>query len=117
MEAIGGEEYSSYSFTTSALEGGKWSASRPDRALPPEERTPLPIGQEAGWASELVWKERLEEKSFLLSRVTNLDLPVVHSVDRQYTDWATPAPSGLTLLLHNREVPVSNLGPKIGYPY
>jgi len=27
--------YSSYSFSTSALEGGKWSASRPGRALPP----------------------------------------------------------------------------------
>jgi hypothetical protein len=27
MEAIGGGEYSSYSFTTSALYGGEWSAS------------------------------------------------------------------------------------------
>jgi hypothetical protein len=37
MEALGGGErrYSSYSFTTSALDGGEWSASRPGRALPP----------------------------------------------------------------------------------
>jgi hypothetical protein len=33
--------YSSYSFSTSALDGGEWSASRPDRALPP-----VPIVQE-----------------------------------------------------------------------
>jgi hypothetical protein len=32
--------YSSYSFTTSALDGGEWSASRPGRAFTPGERTP-----------------------------------------------------------------------------
>jgi len=36
---------------TLALDGGEWSASRPGRALPPGERTPVPIGQEAGWAA------------------------------------------------------------------
>jgi hypothetical protein len=29
--------YSSYSFTTSVLDGGEWSASRPGRALPREK--------------------------------------------------------------------------------
>jgi hypothetical protein len=43
---------------------GDWSASRPGRALPPGKGLPLPIGQEAGWAPELVWTNRLEEKSF-----------------------------------------------------
>jgi hypothetical protein len=53
----GGERmYSAYSFTTSALDG-EWSASRPGRALPP-----VPIVQEAGWAPEPVWTQRLEEK-------------------------------------------------------
>jgi hypothetical protein len=33
----GGEEYSSYSFLTSALDGGEWSASRPGRTLPWEK--------------------------------------------------------------------------------
>jgi hypothetical protein len=42
--------YSS-SFLTSALDEGEWSASRPGCALPPGERTPVSIGQEAGWAS------------------------------------------------------------------
>jgi hypothetical protein len=48
---------------TSVLDGGEWSASRPGRALPPAKGPPVPIGQEAGWASELVWTQRLEEKS------------------------------------------------------
>jgi hypothetical protein len=33
--AQGERRYSSYSFLTSALEGGEWSASHPGRALPP----------------------------------------------------------------------------------
>jgi hypothetical protein len=61
---LGGEEYSSYSFSTSALDGGEWSASRPGRALPPEKGPPVPIVQEAGWAPEPVWTQKLEEKSF-----------------------------------------------------
>jgi hypothetical protein len=65
MEALGGERrYSSYLFTTSALDGGEWSASRPGRALLPGKGPPVPIVQEAGWAPEPVWTERLEEKSF-----------------------------------------------------
>jgi hypothetical protein len=35
-----GEEYSSYSFLTSALQEGGWSALRPGRALPPGEGNP-----------------------------------------------------------------------------
>jgi hypothetical protein len=57
-----GEGYSSYSFLTSELDGGEWSASRPGRALPPGKGSPLPIGQEAGWSPEPVWTQRLEEK-------------------------------------------------------
>jgi hypothetical protein len=36
----GERRYSSYSFSTSALDRGEWSASRPGRALAPGERTP-----------------------------------------------------------------------------
>jgi hypothetical protein len=65
MEALGGERrYSSYSLTTSAVDGGEWSASRRCRALPPGKGPPVPIVQEAGWAPEPVWTQRLEEKSF-----------------------------------------------------
>jgi hypothetical protein len=78
--------YSSYSFKTSALDGGEWSASRPGRALPPREGSPRPIGQEAGWAPEQVWTQRLDEKSSCLYRESNLDQPVVQSVVTHYND-------------------------------
>jgi hypothetical protein len=78
--------YSSYSFTTSALDGGKWSASRPDRVLPPGKGPPVPIVQEAGWAPEPVWTQRLEEIFLGLCRGSNLDRLVVQTVARHYTD-------------------------------
>jgi hypothetical protein len=59
--------YSSYSFTTSALDGGEWSASRPGRALPPEKEPPVTIGQEAGCAPEPVWT--LHEGIFMKLRL------------------------------------------------
>jgi hypothetical protein len=43
---------------------GEWSASRPVRDLPPGKGPPAPIVQETGWATEPVWTQRLEEKSF-----------------------------------------------------
>jgi hypothetical protein len=59
---LGGEEYSSYSFLTSELDGDEWSASRPNRALAPGKGPPVPTGQDAGLAPEPVWTQRLEEK-------------------------------------------------------
>jgi hypothetical protein len=60
METLGGERmYTSYSFTTSALDGGEWSA-----LLPMGKRPPVPIVQEAGWAPEPVWTQGIQEKSF-----------------------------------------------------
>jgi hypothetical protein len=80
---------SCYTFTTSALDEGEWSASRPRRALPPGEAPPVPTGQETGWASDPVWTQRLQEKFYCLSRGSNPYLPVVQSGVRHYTDWAT----------------------------
>jgi hypothetical protein len=57
----GKRRYSSYSFSTSALDGGEWSASRPGRALALGKGHPVPIVQEAGLAPEPVWTQRLEE--------------------------------------------------------
>jgi hypothetical protein len=68
--------YASDSFFTSALDGGEWSASRPGRTLLPGKGPPVHIGQEAGWAPEPVWTQRLEEKSFRLSRGSNPGRPV-----------------------------------------
>jgi hypothetical protein len=60
---MGERRYSSYSYLTSAPDGGEWSASRPSRALPPGKGPPVPIGQEDGWAPKPVWTQGLEEKS------------------------------------------------------
>jgi hypothetical protein len=53
---------------------------------------PVPIVQEAGWAPEPVWTQRLEDKSSAFVGDRTL---VVQSVVRQYTDWATPVPEQL----------------------
>jgi hypothetical protein len=84
--AWGERRYSSYSFSTSALDADEWSASCTGRALAPGKGPPVPTGQEAGWAPEPVWTQRLEEKSFRLYRGSNLDCPVAQPVARHYTD-------------------------------
>jgi hypothetical protein len=85
----GGRWYSSYSFLTSALDGGEWSASHPSCTLPPGKGPPVPIGQEAGWVPEPVWMQGLEEKSCAPVRDQT---PIVQPVVRHYTAWATAAP-------------------------
>jgi hypothetical protein len=92
VEALGGGErrYSSYSYLTSALDGGEWSASRPGRALPPGKEPRFPLNRRLGGPPEPVWTQRLEEKS---SASVGDRTPVVQSVVRYYTDWATPTPN------------------------
>jgi hypothetical protein len=80
---FGEKRYSSYSFLTSALEGGEWSASRPGRDLLPGKEPPVPTVQAAGWAPEPVWTQRLEEKS---SASVVDRAPAVQSVVRHCTD-------------------------------
>jgi hypothetical protein len=60
---MGERRYSSYSYLTSVLDGGEWSASRPGRASQLGKEPPVPTGQEPGWDPEPVWTQRLEEKS------------------------------------------------------
>jgi hypothetical protein len=59
------------------------------RFYPRGKGPPVPIVQEAGWASEPVWTQRLEEKIHCPRRGSNPDRPVVQPVVRHYTDWAT----------------------------
>jgi hypothetical protein len=80
---MGERRYSSYSYLTSALDGGEWSASCPGSALPPGKEAMVPIGREAGWAPEPVWTQGLEEKSF--ASVGNRT-PVVQSIVSHYTN-------------------------------
>jgi hypothetical protein len=105
---LGERMYSSYSFTTSVLDGGEWSASHPGRALTPGKGPPVPIVQEA-----LDTDDR--GKISCPCRESNLDRPVIHLVVRHYTAWANPTarnktdwtekgyasnfPSGLTMKL------------------
>jgi len=49
---------------TAALDGCEWSALHLGRTLLPGKEPPVPTVQEAGWAPEPVWTERLEERSF-----------------------------------------------------
>jgi hypothetical protein len=56
---LGGEETYLLLIHDLGTRWGEWSVSRPGRALPP-----VLIGQEAGWAPEPVWTQRIEEKSF-----------------------------------------------------
>jgi hypothetical protein len=58
MEDLRGRRDNSYSFLTSALDGGEWSASRPSRALPPGKGPSVPTVQEAEWTPQPVWTQR-----------------------------------------------------------
>jgi hypothetical protein len=60
----------------------------PRSRFSPGERTPVHIVQEAGWAPQPVWTQRLEKKYFPLCRGSNLYRLVVQPVARDYTDWA-----------------------------
>jgi hypothetical protein len=83
---------------TSALERGEWSASRPGRALLPGKGPPVPIVQEAGWASDPAWTQRLEEKSFApAGDQTSIALSSSPEPDTILTE--------LTRLLHHTVVP------------
>jgi hypothetical protein len=55
--------YSSHSFTTSALDVGEWSASRPGRALPPGKDPRYPLARRLGGPQSRSG-HMLEEKSF-----------------------------------------------------
>jgi hypothetical protein len=72
--------YSSYSFSTSALDGGQWSTSCPGHASALGKEPPVPTVQEVGWAAEPVWTQRLEQKSFCLCQGSNLNHPVIQPV-------------------------------------
>jgi hypothetical protein len=62
--SLGARSYSSYSFTTSALDGVSGQFHSPAALLAPGKGPPEPFVQEAGWAPEPVWTQRIEEKSF-----------------------------------------------------
>jgi hypothetical protein len=86
----GAWRYSSYSFLTSALEGGEWSASRIGRALPWGKDPRYPLYRRLG-VPQSRSGHRGQRKNPLLLPGSNPDRPVVQSVVRHCTDWATLA--------------------------
>jgi hypothetical protein len=114
MEALGGERrYSSYSFLTSALDGGEWSASRPGRAFTPGERTPGTHWR-GGWVGPRAGLDTEARGKILCPRLeSNPDRPVVQPVVRHYTDWANPAPTCHSgPLKSSKAVPLRHAGAK-----
>jgi hypothetical protein len=90
---FGGERrYSSYSFSTSALDGVNGQHHTPAALLPPGERTPgthctgVWVDPRAGLDTEA------RGKILLPRRGSNPDHPVFQPVVRHYTAWANPAP-------------------------
>jgi hypothetical protein len=77
-EGPGGVEVSRYSFVTSGLEGGGWSAPRPGRFTPGKD--PVPVVKEAGWVPGPVW---IDAKNLA---PTGFDPRTVQPVASHYTD-------------------------------
>jgi hypothetical protein len=80
MKVPGGEEVQLLNL------GTRWGwvvSITPGPRFTPGKGPLVPIEQEAGWASELVWMQRLEEKSFAS---VGDQIPVVQSIVRHYTD-------------------------------
>jgi hypothetical protein len=96
--------YSSYSFRTSALDGGWVVSVMLWPRFNPGERTAGILWTE-GWVvprASLDTEDR--GKISCLCWGSNLDRPVVQSVARHYTDWATPA-LGLSCINVNNPSP------------
>jgi hypothetical protein len=81
---MGERRYSSYSFLTSALDGGEWSASR---TLPPGKEPPVPITHWIGvWVGPRAGLDAGARRKILCPcRGSNLDRPIVQPVVRHYT--------------------------------
>ena len=71
-------------FLTPALDRGGWSTPRPGRFTPGKD--PVPIVQEAGWASGQVWT-RAEN----LAPPLGFDPRTAQAVASRFTDWTIPA--------------------------
>jgi hypothetical protein len=78
-------------FLTSALVGGKWSASRPGRFTPRGKSPPgtIWIGD---WVGPQASLDNVEKRKFLTIQGLNSGPSAVQLIARRYTDYAIPAP-------------------------
>jgi hypothetical protein len=90
MKTYGGVDVYIHIFLTSALFGGEWSFSHPDR-FTPGQRAPSThwIGW---WTPEPVWTTLGTENSYP-HRDLNSNPSVVQPVASRYTDCSIPAPT------------------------
>jgi hypothetical protein len=88
MEALGGEEVLHLTHSRHYM-GVSGQRHAPAALLPPGKGPQVSIGQEAGWAPEPVWTQRLDKKILCPRRESNPDRPVVQPVVRHYTASAT----------------------------
>jgi hypothetical protein len=88
-EAHGERSYSSYSFLTSALGGGEWSASGPGHAMPRGKDTRYPLHRRLGGLQTGMDTEPTGKILGLSWHRT----PVFQSAVRHSTVWATPPPT------------------------
>jgi hypothetical protein len=61
MQATRGDEVKLLLIIDLGSRWDEWLETRPGRALPPGNGPSVPIGQEPGWTSELVWTQRLHQ--------------------------------------------------------
>jgi hypothetical protein len=92
LSPSGEKRYSSYSFLTSALDGVS-GQRHPRPRFTPGERTPS-THCTGGWVVPRVSLDTGAKVKtlFCLCRGSNLNHPVVQSIVRHYTNWATPVP-------------------------
>jgi hypothetical protein len=116
--------YSSYSLTTSALDGVSGQRHAPAALNPRAKGPPAPIVQEAGWAPEPVWTQPLpgiEPRSpgrpARSQTLYCLSYPVSILITSYVEHKGKPnvVVVWLEIILHIREVPGSHLGPETGY--
>jgi hypothetical protein len=88
MEMLGRQEIELLLILDLGTKLDEWSVSWPSHTLPPRKWLLVPTGDEAGWAPELAWMQRLEEKSF--APVMD-QTPAGQSVVIKNIDWTITA--------------------------
>jgi hypothetical protein len=90
MEAYEGVDVQIYSFLTSALLGGEWSASRPCRCTPVEK------APSTHWIGGLVDSRaglnNVQKRKFLILLDSNSNPSAVQPIASRYTDYTILAP-------------------------
>jgi hypothetical protein len=103
-----GERYSSYSFSTSALDGGWVVSVTPRPRFSPGKKTPV-THYTGGWVGPTASPDtKAREKSFCLCQGSNLDRQVVQPVARHYTGWATRLTTTQTAV-HDSTITFANM--------